>query len=135
MSAVTVIAIGQLSSQQHDLQSRKKGKGTRATFITMVLGLVGLFSQKPQFRQILNMDLFHKSWDGKNVYKQYAKHPYEFCNVVGETVESFNELFASVHIELMKTKGGPRLSPRNNLMMTLIWLRSYPTYTFLSLVF
>ena len=52
----------------------------------------------------------------------------------GETPGSFQALIQSVSLQ-MNRHGNEICSIENQLLMTLIWLRQYPTYTLLSLTF
>ena len=52
--------------------------------------------------------------------------------VTGVTVETFSEMLVAVEIDLQNKFNLP---PRNVLMILLIWLRTYPAYPLLSLVF
>lgn len=56
---------------------------------------------------------------------------------VAETEESFTSLLTLAVPSLVRTgRGRPRhLSPRNQILVTLLWLRSYPCYSILSLLF
>ena len=74
-------------------------------------------------------------WLGRDVYRIFSRHRYEFFRASGETLESFNDLFDLIHTAISERTVGSKLSPVNKLLMVLLWLRNYPTYILLSLIF
>ena len=72
-------------------------------------------------------------WDGHDVFTAFVLHRHEFWFMTSETPQTFESM---LQIILPSLQNGPRLlSPRNKLLMTLIWLRHYPTYAIVSLMF
>ena len=61
-----------------------------------------------------------------------SSHGYQFFLVTGETPETFLDLLKSLRISSHKTH---QLSPRNRVLLALMWLRTYPTYMMLSSLF
>lgn len=76
-------------------------------------------------------------WEGKNVYGQFANHPYEFFQITGETPETMTEILNDLQPAFQRIRHNfiQTLSPINRVMLFMIWLRSYPCYMFLSLLF
>ena len=77
------------------------------------------------------------NWPGIDCYTNFISHPYEFYLISGETEESFTDLFNDVS-DVLQENTMPilhRLSLKNQLLLTLIWLRSYPCYSMLSICF
>ncbi|VDI45215.1 Hypothetical predicted protein [Mytilus galloprovincialis] len=75
-------------------------------------------------------------WVSNDVYGNLIIRPYEFWILSGETVESFQELVTLVSRRLQNYNVGESwMTIENRILLTLIWLRQYPTYTLLSLTF
>lgn len=75
-------------------------------------------------------------WIGRDVFELFSQHPYEFFEITGETPESLLAIVNDVHVNLHNYTGHPfALSPRNRVMLFLIWCRSYPCLSLLSLLF
>ena len=73
-------------------------------------------------------------WQGRNLYATYVSHPHEFFLVTSETRESFEEMATSLrNLDIFRCRG--LLTLENKLLMLLMWLRTYPCYTTLSLMF
>ena len=77
------------------------------------------------------------AWTGRDVFSSFAEHRQEFWLLTSETPETFQELLPLVkrrfYTDIRHRDG--TLSPGNRLLLTLIWLRHYPTYETLSLLF
>ncbi|VDI80370.1 Hypothetical predicted protein [Mytilus galloprovincialis] len=72
----------------------------------------------------------------KDVYGTLISRPYDFWRISGETVQSFEELFVLILPRVRGLRNGQRnVNLRNRLLLTLVWLRQYPTYPILSLIF
>jgi hypothetical protein len=72
----------------------------------------------------------------KDVYSVLEHRPYEFWILSGETAESFSDLVLRVSRRLPNCNTGENyVSLHNRILLTMIWLRQYPTYTLLSLTF
>ena len=123
--------------------------------------LPDVFGSDHDFCFILLMNLFHKyimtrrrppplynltvrdrileNGDSENfvvndVFSLTIGRPYEFWLLSGETTQSFQNLCELVSVN-MSTHSNGTVSIQNRLLMTLIWLRQYPTYSLLSLTF
>lgn len=71
-----------------------------------------------------------------NVYATLCNRPYEFWILSGETVRSFDNLVIMISQRIPQIRfGNSYVSLKNRVLLTLIWLRQYPTYTLLSLSF
>ena len=99
--------------------------------------LIMLFTMPPpdpllDIRHCLFPDT-HNEWNGRNVYTLFQNHPYQFLRVVGEIPETFNEMLNTLYPRMVHPGAGRlhKLSPYNQLMLVLIWLKSYPCYVFL----
>ena len=73
-------------------------------------------------------------WTGRDVFLVWSQHRFEFFRTVGETPETFLNIVGTIGGNLI-TFGRNRLSVRNRILLTLMWLRSYPCYSLLSLIF
>ena len=73
----------------------------------------------------------------RDVFSDLERDPARFFRMCGETPDFLMELTAHLHPFI--TNQGPgqrhRHSPRNRILMTLIWLRQYPTYNVLATLF
>jgi hypothetical protein len=65
------------------------------------------------------------------------EHPYEFWILSWDTLESFNELLTRIlpYMDNRVRRRHDALSEENKLLLTLLWLRQYPTYPLLSAMF
>ena len=70
----------------------------------------------------------------KDVYSSVVGRPYDFWMLSGETPESFQSLIELVNTDII-VHGNEVVSLKNRVLLTLIWLRQYPTYSLLSLTF
>lgn len=73
-----------------------------------------------------------EQWTGRDVFTVLSEHRQTFWLLTSETPETFNAMYLTV---LPRMQTGYKLSVRNRLLMTLIWLRQYPTYVMLSGMF
>ena len=78
------------------------------------------------------LGIIEDTYSGRNVFSFLSSHRYQFFQVTGETPETFLDLLKSLRISSHKTH---QLSPRNRVLLALMWLRTYPTYMMLSLLF
>lgn len=74
-------------------------------------------------------------WMGRDVFSKFAEHPYEFFEITGETPELLLDILTNITPELQRENRPHILSPRNRVMLFMIWLRSYPSLSVLSLLF
>lgn len=71
-----------------------------------------------------------------NVYATLCNRPYEFWILSGKTVRSFDNLVIMISQRIPQIRfGNSYVSLKNRVLLTLVWLRQYPTYTLLSLSF
>ena len=67
----------------------------------------------------------------------FEKHQQELFDVAGETLDLFTEMVDTM-TGLLYIHAPPqsyRLSPKNRLLLVLMWLRSQPCYSVLALLF
>lgn len=127
------------------LELLEDGDDEELQVVIVMLNLLALLCPPPLVpHQLLNIayritpdDVARRApWHGSDVFQIMAPHRLEFWNCVGETPETFLEIVARVQIVIEPFQGRqPRLSPRNKVLLTLLWLRLYPTYMFLSQLF
>ena len=67
------------------------------------------------------------------MFVEFSAHQYEFFECVGEKVETFLAEYRILENQLPKFP--EKVLPIDKFLMTLIWLRSYPTQAVLSLTF
>ena len=74
---------------------------------------------------------------GSDVFAGWASHRYEFWNISGETPESFLNMLLDIMDRLVDGSDTDIMcvSPTNQLLITLMWLKQYPTYHFICLIF
>lgn len=84
--------------------------------------------------RIVNED-FH-SWEGRDVFQMFSFNRYSFFETTGETPETLLEIVRQLNNDMFQATGRPhRLSPINRVMLFMLWMRSYPSYRLLSLLF
>jgi len=66
----------------------------------------------------------------KDVYSSVVGRPYDIWMLSGETPESFHSLIELVNTDIT-VHGNQVVSLKNRVLLTLIWLRQYPTYSLL----
>ena len=89
-------------------------------------------------RFILFMDDDIDTYLGRDLFSDLSQRRLQFYDVTGETPETFLILFQNIdpHIRTPVRRGRPRrLNRRNMLLITLIWLKCYPNYNILSIMF
>lgn len=69
-----------------------------------------------------------------DVYSTLVSRPYDFLRLSGETIQSFQDLQDLIAPRLVNFQHRA-VEPINRLLITLIWLRQYPTYPMFSLMF
>ena len=115
------------------------------------IGILFLMNLYQNFHRLTRMSLPHYLFDirtrllenelngifvCKDVFNSLVSRPFEFWILCGESLRSFNELLDEVSIRIPdKRFGMSRLSLANRVLLTLVWLRQYPTYSVLSLTF
>jgi hypothetical protein len=84
--------------------------------------------------RIVNED-FH-SWEGRHVFQMFSFNRYSFFETTGETPETLLEIVRQLNNDMFQATGRPqRLSPIHRVMLFMLWMRSYPSYHLLSLLF
>lgn len=72
----------------------------------------------------------------RDFFGSLINRPFEFWILTGETTNSFRDLLIRISPRTRRFRYGQKyMSLENRLLMTLIWLRQYPTHTQLSLNF
>ncbi|CAG2248292.1 unnamed protein product [Mytilus edulis] len=75
-------------------------------------------------------------WNGRDVFTSFASNRYSFFEVTGETPETLLQIVADVNVLFRQRTGrNHTLSPRNRILLFMLWLRSYPSYHMLSVIF
>ncbi len=72
-------------------------------------------------------------FQGRDVYTHWVGHPFQMMRVTGVTPDMFNDLLAEV--SPMLPDQDRLLSDANILLLTLLWLRCYPTVCLMCLIF
>jgi hypothetical protein len=89
-------------------------------------------------RNMLFADDQPNAYNGRDVFRSLSRRRRDFYFVVGETPETFVEMYATVAQALQppcRNRLPTRISRLNRLLLTLMWLRSYPCYTIFSTIF
>ena len=79
-----------------------------------------------------------ESYVGRYVFTSLSRRRRDFNLAVGETPESFLEMFYTVLPNLepqVRDRQPGRLNRLNRLLLTLLWLKTYPLYNTLSIIF
>jgi hypothetical protein len=75
-------------------------------------------------------------WAGRDLFRSLPAIGMGFFQITGETPETLLAILRTVHIHLYQRIGRPhKLSPRNLILLFVLWLRSYPSYHMLSSLF
>ena len=89
-------------------------------------------------RNILFFDDDPEDYPGRDLFAVMSDRRLQFYDATGETPETFLDLFGKfrLHIRFSMIFRYPRrLNQCNMLLLTLIWLKCYPTYNIFSLMF
>ena len=73
-----------------------------------------------------------KVFGGRDMFTEIADNRYAFYEITGGTPETFIELLTFISLQPSREH---LLSPRNRLLMFIIWLGMYPTYNFYTTCF
>jgi hypothetical protein len=77
-----------------------------------------------------------ENWDGCDAFSDFLSHRYSFYLATGETPESLLRLTRTTrHLFLDQTGRSYTILPVNRVMLYMMWLRSYPSYHNLALIF
>jgi hypothetical protein len=77
-----------------------------------------------------------ENWDGCDAFSDFLSHRYSFYLATGETSESLLRLTrATRHLFLNQTGRNYTILPVNRVMLYMMWLRFYPSYHNLALIF
>jgi hypothetical protein len=72
-------------------------------------------------------------WEGRDVFSLFSDHPYGFF---GETPETMLSMLDEMPMLFHRNKREEhKLSPRNRVLLYLLWIRTYPSYQMLSMNF
>ena len=106
--------------------------------LTLLIQMVTLPPARSPSRWRLRIPGENSWWEGRHVFTMFEKHQQELFDVAGETLDSFTEMVDTM-TGLMYIHAPPRqsyrLSPKNRLLLVLMWLRSHPCYSVLALLF
>jgi len=89
-------------------------------------------------RSLLFFDHDSDIYNGKDVFSYLSQRRRVFYYATGETPETFTEItliFNNYQRPQTRTRQATLLSGTNKILMTLMWLKSYPTYNILAIVF
>jgi hypothetical protein len=65
-------------------------------------------------------------WEGRDVFSLFSDHPYGFFQITGEIPETMLSMLDDM----------PMLFHRNkSVLLYLLWIRTYPSYHMLSMIF
>ncbi len=84
------------------------------------------------YRRIVD-EFGNEPYAGRDVYAYWSRHPYELMRCIGFTPDEFDKLLDD--IEPQMPQHGGLIDRTNCLLMTLWWLRLYPTLHQISLIF
>jgi hypothetical protein len=77
-----------------------------------------------------------ENWDGCDSFSDFLSHRYSFYLATGETPESLLRLTRTTrHLFLNETGRNYTIVPVNRVMWFMMWLRFYPSYHNLALIF
>ena len=77
-----------------------------------------------------------ENWDGCDAFSDFLSHRYSFYLVTGETPENLLRLTRTTrHLFLNQTGRNYTILPVNRVMLYMMWLRFYPSYHNLALIF
>ena len=77
-----------------------------------------------------------ENWDGCDALSDFLSHRYSFYLATGETPESLLRLTRTTrHLFLNETGRNYTILPVNRVMLYMMWLRFYPSYYNLALIF
>ena len=77
-----------------------------------------------------------ENWDGCDAFSDLLSHRYSFYLATGETPESLLRLTRTTrHLFLNQTGRSYTILPVNRVMLYMMWLRFYPSYHNLALIF
>ena len=75
-------------------------------------------------------------WEGRDVFSLFSDHPYGFFQITDETPEIMLFMLDDMPMLFHRNKRDEhKLSPRNRVLLYLLWLRTYPSYHMLSVIF
>ena len=77
-------------------------------------------------------DGHNDAWERVDIFQSSIRHPFEFFHATGETPESFLDMVNEVRGRICTIHV---TSLENMVLMTLFWIRAYPTNRFLSAIF
>lgn len=72
---------------------------------------------------------------GRDLFHILFERPRLFWTVTGLTFDEFDSVLEGARGALLPRRRGQALTPRNKLLLFMIWMRQYPSYGLLSLLF
>ncbi|CAG2212839.1 unnamed protein product [Mytilus edulis] len=86
--------------------------------------------------RILEIEGIPHTYEARDVFSVLQNRPFDFWDTFWESPRSFQELVLAITPRTVGFRYGVRfMTLENRLLMTLIWLRQYPTYSMLSQYF
>ena len=101
------------------------------------LGLFSIVMSEDNFGDIYSglFQRFYVRRDGRDVYNVLIRKPRLFWTVTGLTPEEFKSIFFAIRELIVPRRRREALTPVNKLLLFLIWMRQYPSYGLLSVIF
>jgi hypothetical protein len=100
-----------------------------------ILIQVGFVIARPPPDQLLDLR-YRIVNEGRDVFQMFSFNRYSFFETTGETPETLLEIVRQLNNDMFQATGRPqRLSPIHRVMLFMLWMRSYPSYHLLSLLF
>lgn len=111
-------------------------------FLQNLMGIIFVISKPPpdcdplqDRRYRLHENAVHL-WEGRDVFSLFSDHPYGFFQITGETPETMLSMLDDMPMLFHRNKREEhKLSPRNRVLLYLLWIRTYPSYHMLSMIF
>ena len=73
--------------------------------------------------------------NSRDIHNDLVTKPRLFWTLTGVTIDDFDRVFAETRQALLPSRRPQALTPRNKLLLFMIWMRQYPSYSILSLIF
>ena len=108
-------------------------------FLQNLMGIIFVISKPPpdcdplqDRRYRLHENAVHL-WEGRDVFSLFSDHPYGFFGETPETMLSMlDEMPMLFHCNKREEH---KLSPRNRVLLYLLWIRTYPSYQMFCMIF
>ena len=103
------------------------------------LGLFSIVMSEDNFGDIYSglFQRFYVRRDGRDEYNVLIRKPRLFWTVTGLTPEESKSIFFAIRFRelIVPRRRREALTPVNKLLLFLIWMRQYPSYGLLSVIF